>query len=316
MTVRGGVAPEERPVYSSSSPDQPQAPAGRHGSGFHPTGVGPGPCRSSGFLGGCIAINRSIRWSCQANPRRLADASKPPNGKRMDQAGVERATGPSCRATSPAERSGAECGKRCSLANRAPHPFPPAVVRATFYFAVIPPKRLPAEPVARHNPLHPSPIELALRSLRSFVASKTLCLSLPSPPKASAIRATHCAPEPYSLVRENSCNPCQPMLAANAFLKINARKVADPLAANNPVCPDPATLLPDAGLPTSSPGRACPAARAISASPRAPARTLPRAQGVLSRWKERATRPPEWPGARCLPTRRGQKTRLPVPSGR
>ena len=56
----------------------------------------------------------------------------------MDQAGVERATGPSCRATSPAERSGAECGKRCSLANRAPHPFPPAVVRATFYFAVIP----------------------------------------------------------------------------------------------------------------------------------------------------------------------------------
>ena len=49
------------------------------------------------------------------------------------------------------------------------------------------------------------------------------------------------------------------------------------LAANNPVFPDPATLLSDAGLPTSSPGRACPAARATSASPRAPARTLPRA---------------------------------------
>ena len=67
------------------------------------------------------------------------------------------------------------------------------------------------------------------------------------------------------------------MLAANAFLKINARKVRNALAANNPVVPDPATLLPDAGLPTSSPGRACPAARATSASPRAPARTLPRA---------------------------------------
>ena len=94
---------------------------------------------------------------------------------------------------------------------------------------------------------------------------------------ASAIHATTCASVPYSLIRENSCNSCQPMLAANAFLKINARKVRNALAANNPVVPDPATLLPDAGLPTSSPGRACPAARATSASPRAPARTLPRA---------------------------------------
>ena len=149
MTVRGGVAPEERPVYSSSSPDQPQAPAGRHGSGFHPTGVGPGPCRSSGFLGGCIAINRSIRWSCQANPRRLADASKPPNGKRMDQAGVERATGPSCRATSPAERRGADWGNRSPLAKRAPHPFRPAgrrTVRASgpcHLFSPSSPKNVP-----------------------------------------------------------------------------------------------------------------------------------------------------------------------------
>jgi len=60
MTVRGGVAPAERPVYSSSSPDQPQAPAGRHGLGFHQTGVGPGPCRSAGagLIGGCVPNSR------------------------------------------------------------------------------------------------------------------------------------------------------------------------------------------------------------------------------------------------------------------
>jgi hypothetical protein len=110
MTVRGGVAPAERPVYSSSSPDQPQAPAGRHGLGFHQTGVGLGPCRSAGA----------------AKPIRARAAQKPPNGKRMDQAGVERATGPSCRATSPAERSGADWGKRSPLAKRVPHPFRPA----------------------------------------------------------------------------------------------------------------------------------------------------------------------------------------------
>ena len=33
------------------------------------------------------------------------------------------------------------------------------VARATFYFAVIPQKRLPAEPVARHNPSPLTPIE-------------------------------------------------------------------------------------------------------------------------------------------------------------
>jgi len=33
------------------------------------------------------------------------------------------------------------------------------------------------------------------------------------------------------------------MLAANAFLKINAKKVPDPLAANNPVFRIPAILL-------------------------------------------------------------------------
>jgi len=33
------------------------------------------------------------------------------------------------------------------------------------------------------------------------------------------------------------------MLAANAFLKINAKKVRNALAANNPVCPNPAILL-------------------------------------------------------------------------
>jgi len=43
------------------------------------------------------------------------------------------------------------------------------------------------------------------------------------------------------------------LLAANAFLKINAKKVTDPLAANNPVFPNPATLPSDAGLPPSSP---------------------------------------------------------------
>jgi hypothetical protein len=43
------------------------------------------------------------------------------------------------------------------------------------------------------------------------------------------------------------------MLAANAFLKINAGKVTDPLAANNPVFPNPARLPTDAGLPPSSP---------------------------------------------------------------
>ena len=118
------------------------------------------------------------------------------------------------------------------------------VDRATF-FRRHPPKTSPGRTGCEAHPLHPSPIELALRSLRSFVASKTLCLSLPSPPKASAIRATHCAPEPYSLVRENSCNPCQPMLAANAFLKINRKKVTDTLAAYNPVFPNRAILVPD-----------------------------------------------------------------------
>ena len=43
------------------------------------------------------------------------------------------------------------------------------------------------------------------------------------------------------------------MLAANAFLKINAGKVTDPLAANNPVFQNPATLGSDAGLPEYSP---------------------------------------------------------------
>jgi len=40
------------------------------------------------------------------------------------------------------------------------------------------------------------------------------------------------------------------MLAANAFLKINAKKVPDPLAANDPVSRKPAILIPDCyGLP-------------------------------------------------------------------
>jgi len=40
------------------------------------------------------------------------------------------------------------------------------------------------------------------------------------------------------------------MLAANAFLKINAKKVTDPLAAYNPVSRIPAILVPDCyGLP-------------------------------------------------------------------
>ena len=77
------------------------------------------------------------------------------------------------------------------------------VDRATF-FRRHPPKTSPGRTGCEAHPLHPSPIELALRSLRSFVASKTLCLSLPSPPQASAIRATRCAPGPYYLVRENS----------------------------------------------------------------------------------------------------------------
>ena len=52
--------------------------------------------------------------------------SKATKGKSMDHAGVARATGPSCRATSPAERSGAHGGKRSPSAKRAPHPFRPA----------------------------------------------------------------------------------------------------------------------------------------------------------------------------------------------
>jgi hypothetical protein len=43
------------------------------------------------------------------------------------------------------------------------------------------------------------------------------------------------------------------MLAANAFLKINAGKVRHALAANNPVFQIPDRLDRDAGLPPSSP---------------------------------------------------------------
>jgi len=123
----------------------------------------------------------------------------------------------------------------------------------SFNRLVSPKKRRPAESVERHNPLHLSAIESALRSLCSFVAIKPLCLSLPLPAPASANHPTYCAPALYSPARENSWNSCRPMLAANAFLKINAKKVTDTLAANNPVFPNPATILPDAGLPPSSP---------------------------------------------------------------
>ena len=157
MTVRGGVAPEERPVYSSSSPDQPQAPAGRHGLGFHQTGVGLGPCRSAGA----------------AKPIRARAAQKPPNGKRMDQAGVERATGPSCRATSPAERSGADWGNRSPLAKRAPHPFRPAgrrtvrAVACATFFRRHPPKMSPGRTGCEAQSIasHPNRIGFAIFAL-------------------------------------------------------------------------------------------------------------------------------------------------------
>ena len=82
---------------------------------------------------------------------------------------------------------------------------------------------------------------------------KPLCLSLPFPAPASVIRATHCAsafchlkPETFNL------DPFR-MLAANAFLKINAKKTRNALAANNPVFRIPVILASDAGLPPSSP---------------------------------------------------------------
>jgi len=40
-----------------------------------------------------------------------------------------------------------------------------------------------------------------------------------------------------------------PLLATNAFLKINAKKARHALAANNPVFQIPAKLASDAGLP-------------------------------------------------------------------
>ena len=72
--------------------------------------------------------------------------------------------------------------------------------------------------------------------------AKPLCFSImPSNPNPgiyvtnSVSVFCHLKPETFNL------DPCR-MLATNAFLKINAGKVTDPLAANNPVFPNPAIL--------------------------------------------------------------------------
>ena len=109
-------------------------------------------------------------------------------------------------------------------------------------------------PLARRNghPLrHPWGARFCSRPpfLAPRVFSCVSCVSWLSPSEfglkhpAPIIHATTCASASYSLIRENSCPSCQPLLAANAFLKINAGKVTDPLAANNPVFRIPAILL-------------------------------------------------------------------------
>jgi len=73
------------------------------------------------------------------------------------------------------------------------------------------------------------------------------------PAATLATRVTHCSSAPCYLNPETLNLEPFPLLAANAFLKINAGKVPDPLAANNPVFPNSARLPADAGLPPSSP---------------------------------------------------------------
>ena len=105
---------------------------------------------------------------------------------------------------------------------------------------------------------HPLPIDLQTQrgGLAPLPAKKTQNpLFHVKAPQTQASRActNNCALAACRLKPETfNLDPFR-MLAANAFLKINAGKVPDPLAANNPVFPNPATLAADAGLPPSSP---------------------------------------------------------------
>jgi hypothetical protein len=79
--------------------------------------------------------------------------------------------------------------------------------------------------------------------------AKPLCFTLKLSNSTANPRATHCVSAPWHLNPETFNLEPFPMLAANAFLKINREKVRHALAANNPVCPDSARLSADAGLP-------------------------------------------------------------------
>ena len=149
----------------------------------------------------------SLDPEAPANPRRLADASKPPNGKRMDHAGVERATGPSRRATNPAERRGADCGNRSPLAKRAPHPFRPAgrrTVRASgpchLLFRRHPPKASPGRTGCKAQSIasHPNRIGFAIfapvRGHQTRTPKWAMKLKRPVASPSWVGRVTPCAP--------------------------------------------------------------------------------------------------------------------------
>ena len=83
----------------------------------------------------------------------------------------------------------------------------------------------------------------------SAIRVKSLCLTLKPPGSDFWLLCNtlfiNVVCSKSAIANRKSVIPRFPMLAANAFLKINAKKVRNTLAANNPVFQIPAKLVPD-----------------------------------------------------------------------